>query len=37
MALIEGDIRAVGRIENLMIAEGAEVEIVEVVLAEIEQ
>jgi valyl-tRNA synthetase len=37
MALIEGDIRAVGRIENLMIAEGAEVEILEVVLAEIEQ
>ncbi len=37
MALIEGDIRAVGRIENLTIAEGAEVEIVEVVLAEIEQ
>ena len=37
MALIEGDIRAVGRIESLTIAQGPEVEIVDVVLAEIEQ
>ena len=37
MALIEGDIRAVGRIESLTVAQGPEVEIVDVVLAEIEQ
>jgi hypothetical protein len=37
IALIAGDIKAVGRIHELTIAAGAEVEMIDVVLADIEQ